>query len=77
MDSVYADGFGVPLIASRAWPGCPGTGPAAVMACGPRRGGNVHDLLALAGPGAPGIGEVSGARAPCEKLLACASPLLL
>ncbi len=53
-----------------------GTGSAAVMVCGPRRGGKVHDLLALAGLGAPEIGEVSRARAPCEKLLAYASPLL-
>jgi GH15 family glucan-1,4-alpha-glucosidase len=47
------------------------------MVCGPRRGGNVHDLLTLAGLGAPEIGEVSRARALCEKLLAYASPLLL
>jgi GH15 family glucan-1,4-alpha-glucosidase len=48
------------------------------MTCWPRRGGNVHDPLVMAGLGAHrDRGGEPRPRAPCEELPAYASPLLL
>ncbi|MFI5063576.1 MAG: hypothetical protein ACHP9Z_06335 [Streptosporangiales bacterium] len=49
-----------------------------MMVCGPRRGGNVHDPLVLAGLGAHrDRGGEPRPRALCEKLPTYASPPLL